>query len=408
MAENEKDLRTQLAKQNLYLVKSKPDTDKSPNMFFSVSGKVTVSELATFCRQFAIMISSGTSIVDALNILKNQSYSDYLRKVLARVHEDVKAGAMLSDALGKHKKVFPNFLRSMVKVGEMSGAIDQVFVDAADYYENDARIRSKMRAALTYPLILILMAIGIIVLMVVFIIPTFQETLASLDVEMPALTLAIYDFSEFVRANWKEIILIVAAVIGLFYLFINTKRGRYLWDKLKFRMPVVNKVVQANVCSRFCRAFSLLIGSGMDIVDAMDEVVIVFGNAYVADQFKKATEDVRAGMTLTLALNSYKLFPMMLVQMVSVGERTGELESVLSRSCSFFDDQAERVVTSVTSIIQPVILAIIGASVGVLFIAVYSPLLNIMDTLDSSSTTTYGALRQTTTFICDTVCSLLM
>lgn len=377
-AENEKDLRAQLAKQNLFLVSSKPDTDKSPNMFFSLSGKVSVNELATFCRQFAIMITSGTSIVDALQILKGQAYSDYLKKVLDQVYEDVKAGKMLSEALTKHKKVFPNFFRSMVKVGEISGAIDKVLVAIADYYENDSKMRAKMRSAMIYPTVLITMAIGIVVLMVVFIIPTFQKALSSLDVEMPALTMALYDLSEKIRSNWMTIVLVIVSVAVLIAVIIHTKTGRYYWDKLKFHMPIVGKIIQSNISSRFCRSFALLIGSGMDIVDAMDEVCIVFGNVFVSDQFKKSAEDVRQGMTLTMALQNYKLFPVMLVQMVSVGERTGELESVLSRSCSFFDNQAERTVSSITSLLQPVILAIIGVSVGVLFYAVYSPLLQVM------------------------------
>ena len=170
LAENEKDLRRQLAKQNLYLVSARPDTEKSPNPFFSLTGKVPVSELSAFCRQFSIMITSGTSIVDSLGILRSQSFSGYLRKVLTHVFEDVKAGKLLSEALDKHKRVFPDFFRSMVRVGELSGAIDKVLVAIADYYETDARMRARTRSALVYPAVLIVMAIGIIVLMVAFII----------------------------------------------------------------------------------------------------------------------------------------------------------------------------------------------------------------------------------------------
>ncbi len=381
LAENEKDLRAQLAKQNLYLVSAKVDTNKSPNPFFSVTGKVSVNELATFCRQFSIMITSGTSIVDSLGILKGQAYSSYLRRVLGQVHEDVKAGKLLSEALSKHKRVFPNFFRSMVHVGELSGSIDKVLVEVADYFEADQKARAKTRSALIYPCVLIVMAIGIIVLMVVFIIPTFQEALEGLEVEMPALTMALYNLSAYFRQNWMRIVLIIAAVVLLWIIFLRTKTGRYHWDKWKFHMPLVGKVIKNSVSARFCRSFTLLIGSGMDIVDAMDEVCIVFGNTYVADQFKKAADDVRQGMTLTMALQSYKLFPTMLVQMVSVGEKTGDLEAVLARSGEFFESQVERSISAVTGLIQPIILCIIGLAVGVLFYAVYSPLLQVMNTL---------------------------
>ena len=381
LAENEKDLRSKLAKQNLYLLSARVDTDKSPNPFFSLTGKVSVHELSTFCRQFSIMITSGTSIVDSLAILKGQAYSSYLKRVLGQVHEDVKAGKLLSEALSKHKRVFPNFFRSMVHVGEISGSIDKVLVEVADYFESDNKARAKTRSALIYPAVLIVMAIGIIVLMVAFIIPTFQEAREGLEVDMPALTMTIYNISAYFRDNWMQIVLIVAAVVLLWVIFLRTKRGRYLWDKLKFHMPLVGNVIKNSVSARFCRSFTLLIGSGMDIVDAMDEVSIVFGNVYVADQFKKATDDVRQGMTLTLALQSYKLFPTMLVQMVSVGEKTGDLEAVLARSGAFFENQVERSISAVTGLIQPVILCIIGLSVGVLFYAVYSPLLQVMNNL---------------------------
>ncbi len=381
LAENEKDLREQLAKQGLYLLSSRPDSEKAPNPFFSFTGKVSVGELSNFSRQFAIMLSSGTSIIDSLNILKGQSYSSFFRRVLDQVFEEVKAGKLLSEAMSKHKRAFPNFFVSMVRIGELSGQIDNVLVQVADYFESDAKIRAKTKAALIYPAFLVVMAIAILVLMVVFIIPTFQDALSSLDVEMPALTMALYDFSAYVRENWTYIVLIAAAVVGLFLLFIHSRRGRLLWDRFKFSLPYVREVIRYNISARFSRSFSLLIASGMDIADALDEVVIVMGNKYVEQQFRKAAEDVRRGMSLTMALQSYKLFPLMLIQMVSVGEKSGRIDEVLGRSCSYFENQVERSLTTLTGFIQPIILIIIGASVGILFYAVYSPLLQVMNTL---------------------------
>lgn len=379
LAENEDDLRAQLAKQNLFLVSAKVRSDKSPNAFFSVSGKVSVNELSTFCRQFAIMITSGTSIIDSLNVLRRQPYSGYLRSVLEIVYEDVKGGKLLSEAMAKHKRAFPNFFRSMVRVGEVSGAIDDVLLSVADYFEADSKLKAKLRSALVYPCILIVMAIAVLALMVGFIIPSFESALSKLNVDMPPLTIAIYDIGHFFTNNWKIIILVVVLLIGCWILFLMSKKGRYLWDKCKYHLPLVRGIVRNSVAARFCRAFSLLMGSGMDIVDAMGEVCIVFGNAYVAAQFRKAAEDVRQGMSFTTALQAYNLFPTMLVQMVSVGEKTAELDTVLGRSTSFFENQVERAITSITNLIQPVILVIIGGSVGVLFMAIYSPLLEVMN-----------------------------
>lgn len=380
LAENEKDLREKLALQGLYLVSSKVTTDKSPNAFFSMTGKTSARELANFARQFSIMITSGTSIVDSLAVLKEQSYTGYFKKVLELVFEAVKSGQLLSEAMGKHKSAFPNFFVSMVKIGELSGQLDAVLVSVADYLESDEKLKRKTKSALAYPILLIIMAIAIIVLVVAFVIPTFQRSLASLDVEMPPLTLAVIDISNFFTQNWMYIFLAVVGIALLFIVFIRTKQGRQLWDKFKFHCPLVRGVVRGNVAARFCRAFSLLIAGGMDIVDAMDEVLVVFGNKYVEQQFRRATDDVRQGMTLTAALEKYKIFPLMLTQMVSVGEKTGKVDEVLARSAPYFESQVEQALTTATSLIQPVILIIIGACVGLLFYSVYAPITAALDT----------------------------
>lgn len=381
LAESEDALREQLAKQGLYLTSARAVTDKSPNPFFSLTGKVSVRELSAFARQFSIMISSGSSIVDSLSILKGQAYTGFLKKVLEQVHESVKAGQFLSEAMAKHKRAFPNFFVSMVKIGELSGQLDTVLISIADYFESDAKLRARTKSALMYPAFLIVMAIALIVLMVALIIPTFRDALSSLDVEMPPLTLALYNISDAFRANWMYIVLILAAVIALFLLFIRSRGGRIAWDHLKFVTPYVRDVIRGNISARFCSAFSLLVAGGMDIADAMDEVVIVLGNKYVERQFRRAASDVRQGMTLTLAIQSYNLFPPMLIQMLSVGEKTARIDEVLGRSSSFFESQVERSLTNLTGILQPIILLVIGACVGLLFYAVYAPLLQVMNTL---------------------------
>lgn len=381
LAENEKELRAQLAQQGLYLIRAKTASTRPPSRFFSVTGRVSVNELSTFCRQFAILVTAGTAIIDSLAILKGQSYSGYLKKVLEQVYEDVKAGKLLSEAMGRHKKTFPNFFVSMMRIGEVSGQIDSVLTAVADYLESDAKIKTKLRSALAYPVVLVVLAIALLVLMVGLIIPTFQDALASLEVEMPPLTIALFAIGQGFRRNWMYMLLGVVAVAALFLLFIRTKRGRLIWDRVKFHMPLVRNIIRSNVSARFCRAFSLLVGSGMDIIDAMDEVVIVLGNAYVAQQFRRATEDVRQGMTLTMALEHYKIFPEMLIQMVAVGENTDRLDSVLARACPFFENQTEKSLMSLTGILQPLILCFIGVCVGVLFYAIYSPMLEVMNSL---------------------------
>lgn len=381
LAEDEQQLARRLAEQSLYLMKATPIKKASANVFFSLTGKLTANELATFCRQFAIMITTGIPIVDALSILKGQSYSALLKQTLDFIYEDVKSGALLSQAVEKHKQLFPQFFRSMIRVGEVSGALDKILVTLADYFETDARIKKKTSSAMIYPIVLIIMAIGVFVLMVSFIVPTFMDALSSLEIEMPPLTVALYNLSVAFQENWQTILMVVVGVFLVFFIALKTPKGKYYFDVFKIKAPVIGRITTSLVTARFARAFGLLIDGGMDVVDSMETVQIVLGNRYVEKRFKSAIEDVRQGMSLTVALDSYKLFPPLIIQMIAVGERTSSLAEVLMRSCPFFDNQAETALTSITTIMQPIILAVIGGTVGMLFYAIYSPLLQVMNGL---------------------------
>lgn len=381
LAENERDLASQLAKQNLYLISAKVTSDEVRPSFFSVGGRVKMVDLTAFCRQFSIMLNSGMSIVQTLDVLKAQDYDRFFKSILENVYEDVKTGVMLSDALAKHKKVFPNFFKSMIKVGEASGKLDVVMISLADYYDNDAALKKKTKGALAYPIMLLMMTIGIVVLMMLFVVPTFKDTLKDMKVEMPPLTQAIADLSDFVKLEWKKILVVIGSLVALIFLYSRTEKGKYTFDTLAINFPLLKTINIAKITARFARGFSLLLSSGMDIIEAMEEISAVIGNRNVEKRFKQAIEDVRQGMTLTMAFESYKLFPDILIQMVSVGERTASLEEVLSRSCAFFDEQADSAIKAFTSAISPIMLLIMGGVVGVLFIAIYSPMLQIMTTI---------------------------
>lgn len=378
LAENMEDLRVQLARQNLYLISARPESGKPPSAFFSLTGKVKIRELTTFCRQFSIMINSGISIVESLEALKQQPFSDFFRKVLVTVYEDVRAGYLLSEAMEKHPKVFPNFLTSMTFVGEQSGTLDEVMISCADYYENDSKIKAKTKSAMVYPIFLLVMMLAILVLMIAFVIPTFEDSLASLDVEMPALTQGIMNFSHWFTANWMYLFLIVVFVAALFIIIGKTDKGRYAYHTILLRIPLIGKVQTDLIASRFARGFGLLIAGGMDIVDAMKDIAKVLGNENVERRFAVAIEQVAEGRTLAAALDESGIFPTMLIQMVAVGEKTGSVDEVLLRSNSYFDERAERSLSAMTSMIQPIMLGIMGMTIGVLFYAIYSPMLSIM------------------------------
>ena len=382
IAKDEKDLGEQLAKQGLYLISASIYSGNTPSAFFTLgTGKVTIAELTVFCRQFAIMLNTNIPILDCLDILKHQHFSGYFRKILEVVYDDVKSGLLLSEALEKHAKVFPDFFRSMIYVGEKSGKLDVVFVSLADYYETDSSIKRKAKSAMSYPLMLMGMTVGILVLMFALVIPTFRETLSDMDVEITGITKVVYDIHDFFINYWQ--ILVVGLIVLVFgtIIALRTEKGKYAFDVLKLKLPLVKKITLNMITSRFARGFGLLLSSGMDLNDALDSIEIVLGNRYMKKRFHEAAEAVRHGMSLTVAFESYRLFPQMMLQMISIGERTASLDDVLMRSCSFFDNEVETSLNSLTSKIQPIMLIIMGLVVGTLFIAVYSPMLSMMNGL---------------------------
>ena len=382
IAEDEKDLAIQLARQNLFLESCSLYKGGTPSAFFTLgTGKVKLSELTTFCRQFAIMLSSGIQVIDALTLLKNQTYSTYFKAIISVISDDVKAGVVLSEALDKHKKVFPEFFVSMIHVGEASGKLETVFVSLADYYESDAAIKRKTVSALTYPMILLLMTVAIVFLMMIFVIPRFEDVLAQLDLEIKGFTAAVYGISHFFKDYWQIIVLVILGLAGGTFLFLKTKKGRLLFDAFKIKAPVIGTITTNLITARFARSLSILLNSGMDLASALDATAKIMGNSYIAPKFRAAVEDVRHGITLTGSFQKYGIFPDMLIQMMSVGERTNSLDEVLTRSCKFFDEQVESSLSSITAKIQPIMLILMGAVVGSLFIAVYAPILTIMTDL---------------------------
>ena len=380
-ANDEEHLRALLSEQNLFLVSSMQVADKSPNGFFTFSGKVKMKEITHFCRQLSIMINSSIELVTCLDILKNQSFSKYFKQILEMIYEDIKSGMLLSQAMEKHKKIFPNFFRNMVYVGEMSSSLEKVLQNIADYYENEGRIKSKVKSAMVYPIMLLVMTVAILILMMVLVVPTFRSSLGGLDIEMPALTTAIFNLSDFVAANWLYIILGIVAIWLLIKLYKRTDSGKYFFDSLKMQIGIIRRYQIAKVTSIFARGFGMLLASGMHVVDAMEVVQKVLDNKYVEKKFAKATEQVREGVSLSTALENMDIFPPMLLQMVGVGERTASLDDSLLRTCAYFDEELSNALSALTSLIQPILMMFMGVSIGIIFLAVYSPMLSIMENI---------------------------
>ena len=377
-ANDEQHLRTLLSAQQLFLISCKEVSDRGPSAFFSLTGKVKMKELTYFCRQLAIMINSSIELINCLEILKNQVFSKYFKQILDRVYEDVQTGMLLSEAMAKHKKVFPEFLRNMVYVGEMSSSLEKVLDNIAEYYESEMRTKSKIKSALVYPITLAILTVAILALMMILVVPTFRNSLGSMEIEMPALTMAIFNISDFVTQNFLTLFGGIIGFILLMKLFGKTNSGRLFFDTLSMKISFTKRYQVAKTTSIFARSFGLLLASGMHIVDAMEVVQKILGNKYIEKKFAQATEAVRGGISLTKAIEDMQVFPPMLLQMVSVGEKTASLDESLLRTSGYFDEELSHALSSMMSLIQPLLMAVMGISIGVIFLAVYSPMLSIM------------------------------
>ena len=382
VAESETEMKEMLSKAGYFVTSFRQVSTTDLSAFFSLSGKVKVNELSQFCNQFSIMISAGISIAESIEVASEQSFSKLLRSTLKKVLEDLKQGVLLSDAMAKHPKVFPPFFSSMVYVGESAGCLDRVLVNVAEYYQLEERTKKKVRGALAYPIILLIMLIGVVAVMLGFVIPSFVGAFQKMGSEMPPLTMAIFNLSAFFRDNFLYILAFTFAIIVVLWALRFLPSVREFYDKLKVTLPVFRKINMAIFTSRFCRSLGLLLSSGSDSLSALENLKKTITNRYLAKQFDKVIVNVKMGMSISSALSSEMKVSPILIQMIVVGERTGELDAILIKTAPYFDAQAEASLNLITTIVQPAIMLLLGVVVAILFIAIYSPILQMITELE--------------------------
>ena len=381
IAESEAEMKEMLLKAGYYVISSRQVSSLDLSQFLSLSGKVKVAELSTFCNQFSVMINAGISVVEAIDVCANQNFSATLKKTLKKIQEDMRQGLLLSDAMAKHPKIFPPFFSSMVYVGEAAGCLDKVLISVAEYYEFEERTKKKVRGALAYPIFLVVLLVVVVVAMMVFIIPRFMESFSKMNVDMPAITLAIFDMSVFFREYGLITLGIIVALVMVLILLSFLPSVKLMYDKWKITLPLFKKVNMALFTSRFCRSLGLLLSSGSDSLTALESIKKTITNKYLSLKFDRVINNVRMGMSLSGALATERNVSPVLIQMIIVGERTGELDKILEKTAPYFSDQAESTLSSISGIIQPVVLVALGAVIALLFVSIYSPILSMIQSL---------------------------
>jgi type IV pilus assembly protein PilC len=335
-------------------------------------------DISRFTRQFATMISAGLPMVQCLEILATQMESAELRKVVMKVKESVQSGATLSEALGKHKKVYDDLYVNMVEAGEVGGALDTILIRLAQYREKADKLARKVKGALVYPIVVMIVAIGVTYAMLTFIVPVFAKMFSGLGAELPMPTQVVLGFSNFLRDNsLLMLLLLVLGVIG-FKLYVRNPKGRLSWDTFKLRMPLLGTLIRKSAISRFTRTLATLLSSGVSILDALSITARTAGNMVLQNAINKSMLSIAEGETITQPLKESGVFPPMVTQMISVGEKTGGMDDMLAKIADFYDDEVDAAVAALTSIIEPVIIVFMGAIIGGILIAMYLPMFDII------------------------------
>ncbi|HZB60026.1 MAG TPA: type II secretion system F family protein [Actinomycetota bacterium] len=342
------------------------------------TGRVKLKDLAVFSRQFATMINSGLSLLRSLTILGEQTSNRRLGEVIIQVRAEVEKGTSLSAALARHPKVFNRLYISMVRAGEIGGFLDQVLVKVAETFEKEVELRGKIRSAMTYPVVVSIMVVGIVSAMLIFIVPTFENLYSSLGGTLPLPTRMLMGASNILRRFFPVVVLAVVALVFLFRRWKATDSGRYQWDKFKLKVKVFGPLFHKSALSRFSRTLSTLIRSGVPILQALEIVGETVNNMVISRAVRDVQDSVREGESLATPLAKHATFPAMVVQMMAVGEETGALDTMLSKVADFYDQEVEAAVASLTSMIEPILIAVMGAAVGMV-IALYMPLFNIIN-----------------------------
>lgn len=344
-----------------------------------LSDRVRLKDLAVFSRQFATMINSGLTLLKSLTVLEDQTESKELGRVIGEVRRDVERGSSLSVALGRHPKVFNRLYVAMVKSGETGGSLDAVLLRIAHTIEKQVELRRKVVSAMTYPTMVAIFAFLITLAMLIFIVPQFQDMYDELEGTLPLPTRMLLAVSGFTQQYWY--MWLAAGVVGIFAFrrWIKSDEGRKRWDAFKLRMPVFGGLVRKIALARFARTLAALTRSGVPILESLDIVCQTAGNHVVAVALEDAQVAVKGGDTLAHRLQFHDVFPPMVVQMISVGEETGALDEMLDKIAEFYENEVETTVNALTSLIEPILIVIMGAIIGAMVIALYLPMFNIIN-----------------------------
>lgn len=354
---------------------------KEPIRMFQSKVKLKAKHLALFCRQFAIMLGTGLTLVNALELLEEQAIDASFGQVLQTVRLDVASGTAFTRALEKHRKVFPHMFIHLVEAGEVSGSLPEVLDRLAIYYEREDELRKKIAEASMYPAIIISVSLVMVLVLLFAVLPMLVNNFAGFGVEIPAITRAVLGGRDWAVRNWYVVVgIIIAIVLGLRY-YVTTKPGRLMKDSIQLALPVVGEMQKMVIFSRFCRTLSLLMDSGISMLNTLQILERLLDNVVVTRAMREAIIGVERGQGISVPLGEHKVFPKMLLQMIQVGEETGNLETILVQLADYYDREVNFAVASFTKLLEPMMMLVLGVVVLFILMSIYLPMMQMVSAI---------------------------
>jgi type IV pilus assembly protein PilC len=373
-AASEKIAQAQLKKRNLRILKLKP---KPKDLFANISfmqPKVTNKDIVIFTRQFSTMIDAGLPLVQGLNILAEQAENPTFKSILRQLTKDVEGGSTLAEAMKKHPKVFDSLFVNLIAAGEVGGILDTILQRLATFIEKAEDLKSKIKGALTYPIVVIAIALIVIAVILIFVIPVFQDMFASFGQALPVPTQIVVTMSDFMKGNIHWIIIAIIAIAIAFKQYRNSKSGRKVTDTLSLKLPVFGDLLKKTAVARFTRTLGTMMSSGVPILDSLEIVAKTAGNVVIEEIIYEVRGSIAEGQTIAEPLSENDVFPGMVIQMISVGEATGALDTMLGKIADFYDKEVDTAVDALTSMLEPLLMLFLGGSIGGLVVAMYLPI----------------------------------
>lgn len=357
--------------------------DKDVNIPIFKGKKIPARDMSVFCRQFASILKAGVSVINALEMLAEQTENKKLKEAIVQTQSNVEKGESLSDSM-KLNDAFPSILIDMVRAGEASGSLENSLTRMAIQFEKDAKLKGIVKKAMMYPIVLLCVMIGVIIVMLTFVIPSFMTMFEDLDSELPVTTRAILAMSDSLKNYWYIYILVIVGIVVGIQMYKHTDDGRHNLDKLKLKIPVFGLLQTKTACASFARTMSTLLQAGMPMIDALEISASTMKNVLFYDGLQKVKNGVSLGLPLSNQLKATGLFPPMVVHMVGIGEETGNVEEMLTNSATYYEEEVEVQTQTLTSLMEPIIIVLMALVVVMLIMAIYQPMIQLYNTLGNA------------------------